>query len=454
MIREEQIAKMNKLIKKIKRININITNMFFGGVYDKTLKYIELEEQLIKHFQGDLPEEIKELHIGWLFYRATIYAYRGNLKLSFKDANELLRIAELYDHKRGISGGILSLGRYYWLSGDLDKALAHHDRAIELSEENINNSWDFIILADQLMVATKVSIDKEDIVRAKKYFKRLEEIRELKPAKSIINDIYRMAKAIILKSSMRFRDRVMAEDIFREIIEEDSSIYMLKLDALSELCELLLVELRLSNDINIINEIKPLIEELIGMAQTSGLNYWLIEAYILHGKLALIVFNIESSRRYLTQARRMAERHGLKGPADEITGLHEAMMEKIDMWEQLEKNNSPLSERMELARLEDHLKGKFRSRMMKMERVAVGEVTVYKSSQTCLVCKGGAEGFNIYVCPTCDSHYCKACTLAVIDLENQCWSCNSPIDTSKPVKPYKPEIEIEVVDIKESKKPN
>jgi hypothetical protein len=45
------------------------------------------------------------------------------------------------------------------------------------------------------------------------------------------------------------------------------------------------------------------------------------------------------------------------------------MMEKKDTWEQMEKSNAPLSERMELARLDDHLKGKFRMRMMKMERV-------------------------------------------------------------------------------------
>ena len=207
--------------------------------------------------------------------------------------------------------------------------------------------------------------------------------------------------------------------------------------------------MRVSNDINIISEIKPLLEKLIGMAQHSGLYYFLIEAYILHGKLALIMFDIESSRRYLTQARRMAERYGYIGLAEEIEDLHETIMEKLDTWEQLEKADAPLSERMELARLDDHLKGKFRTRMMKMERISEGEVTVYKGSQPCLVCKGSAEGFNVYVCPSCNSHYCKACAQAVIELENQCWSCNSTIDASKPVKPYKPII----VGDKKSKKP-
>jgi hypothetical protein len=89
--------------------------------------------------------------------------------------------------------------------------------------------------------------------------------------------------------------------------------------------------------------------------------------------------------------------------------------------------------------------------MMKMERITEGEFTVYKGKQACLVCKGSAEGYNIYACPTCNAFYCKTCAQAVTELENQCWMCNSPIDASKPVKPYKPKIE--VGDTKESKQP-
>ena len=249
-------------------------------------------------------------------------------------------------------------------------ALVHVDRAIRLSEENLNDLWDFVMLAGQLHTATFVSIDKDDLERAKTYFKRLEEIRELKAEILSINDLYRMDKAWLLKSSMRFRERASAEDLLREIIDDVNSIFFFKLESLSGLSELLLVELRFSNDITIISEIKPLLEKLITMAQQSGLYYWLIEAYILYGKLALIKFDMETSRRYLTEAQRMAENYGYIGLADEIASLREAMMEKKDTWEQMEKTNAPISKRMELARLDDHLKGKFRMHMMKMERVA------------------------------------------------------------------------------------
>ncbi len=169
MMREEETAEMNQLIKRIKRIYHIIITRFSGGDFDKALKYVEKGEELIKFFQGELPEEIKVLHTSWLWFKAIIYAFRGDLALSFKEANELLRVGQLNDNKRGISEGTFALGQYYMLSGDLDKALVHCDRAIRLREENLNDLWDFIVLATQLHQATRLSVVKEDLERANKF---------------------------------------------------------------------------------------------------------------------------------------------------------------------------------------------------------------------------------------------------------------------------------------------
>ena len=66
------------------------------------------------------------------------------------------------------------------------------------------------------------------------------------------------------------------------------------------------------------------------------------------------------------------------------------------------------------------------------------EVTYYKEQEICLVCKGRVDRFN-YVCPDCRALYCNTCAIALIDLENACWVCNTAIDESKPVKLYKEE---------------
>ncbi len=64
MIKEQQTPEMNKLIKKMKKIYSIIVRGHIVGEYDKTLKNIEQEDQLIKLFQGDVPYEIKIRHMG------------------------------------------------------------------------------------------------------------------------------------------------------------------------------------------------------------------------------------------------------------------------------------------------------------------------------------------------------------------------------------------------------
>lgn len=61
------------------------------------------------------------------------------------------------------------------------------------------------------------------------------------------------------------------------------------------------------------------------------------------------------------------------------------------------------------------------------------EVSLYRDKAVCLVCKGKIDGIS-YICGNCRALYCEKCLKALIDLENMCWACDSPLDKSKPVK--------------------
>ncbi len=86
----------------------------------------------------------------------------------------------------------------------------------------------------------------------------------------------------------------------------------------------------------------------------------------------------------------------------------------------------------------------FRISRLKQKGITEEDITLYKEKKICLVCKGKASGFNIYLCPNCDSLYCNKCAEALSELENACWVCNGPIDDSKPVKIMKSEEELEM----------
>ncbi len=444
----------DKLLRKLARILSRIDTHYVFGKYDKALEIFEENENQFNNLPRELRKEAEQLHCQSLAIIAVIFAYRGDLTRSFEVVKKTLKIAEEIDDEYCLSLAMYGYGRYYWLSGDLIQALKYFDRAIELgqdSDDPLKLSW----FLSSIMMAVRVAIANGDLEIAREYYRQIEISHEDKNnshfKSTFIKMFYNMIKALILKSSSRFRDRALAEEMFKAIFEDKNTILNNRLLALVDLCELLLNELRLTNDLNIVDEIKLLITKLQDFAQITNSFYYLIEANILHAKLALINFEINNARRYLTQAQRMAERHGYTKLGIEIADLHEELIQQSEAWDYLKEINAPVSKRMELARLSENLNDLIRVQMSTKTQVSEEKVTVYKERKKCLVCLGDIEGFDIYICPKCDSIYCKNCAKALIEIENVCWSCESPIDKAKPVKFLKKEKE--KIDIKNKKGP-
>ncbi len=68
---------------------------------------------------------------------------------------------------------------------------------------------------------------------------------------------------------------------------------------------------------------------------------------------------------------------------------------------------------------------------LKEQAITENVLKVFKENRVCIVHKGTIEGYN-FMCPSCDALYCVKCVDALIELENICWSCGSPLDPSKP----------------------
>ncbi|MFW9943201.1 MAG: hypothetical protein ACFFFT_19345 [Candidatus Thorarchaeota archaeon] len=435
--------KQNDIEKKeIVKLARKGLNAYYAGKLERALKKSKQGLKLVENFQGDLPKELQYAHCMLLYAIGLATIEKGYLTRGFRHANELLTIAEKYGFNLYIAWAFSLIGEYYFIIGDLDEAFMYFERVTTLLEEsNIKSNsifnWSLIVRTYIHERSIRIAIDKGDLELARNHLERLEEIYE--QDNIFMTCIYKVAKADILRTGKRSRDKTKAEELYKEVIEGKLGYSIYKFDAFIKLCELLLDELKLTGQIAVIDEIKPLLEETIDLAQKSKSDLHLTNAYVMQGKVALLTFDIKTARRVLIQAQRIAERRGFKTRAEEIARLHEDLAGKLDMWEHLKETNAPLSERIELARINEHLDGQFRKKIMKMERVAEEEVTVYKDSKTCVVCKGSAGGFNIYVCPTCNSIYCRKCAQAVVEIENICWTCESLIDKSKPSKPFEKE---------------
>jgi Leucine-rich repeat (LRR) protein len=78
-----------------------------------------------------------------------------------------------------------------------------------------------------------------------------------------------------------------------------------------------------------------------------------------------------------------------------------------------------------------------RKRIAELERIkqsiTEAQIVIAKTRKICLVCRGKLAR-SMYICPECESFYCKKCSDILTDLENACWVCNTPFDELKPVR--------------------
>jgi tetratricopeptide (TPR) repeat protein len=251
------------------------------------------------------------------------------------------------------------IGEIYFQKGVLDQAIEYYKKSLKIFEQfTLAVAVNWVAINYYSMI--RAFLYKNSPEEAQEHFDRFSQYIEKK--KIPINYYwYRLSKARLLRSSSRVRDRAEAEKTLKEIIEEQKAAKK-KLNrgvtdestiALIELCDFYLEELRLTNDLKIINDIQPLIIRLLKESERTNSYTLQSQTYLLQGKVSLLQLNMGDARLHLIKAQRIAEEHSLKLLAREISTEHDKLLTQLDKWEEFNKTNAPISERMSLASLKE-----------------------------------------------------------------------------------------------------
>ena len=336
----------------------------------------------------------------------------------------------------------LGLGMIYFQKGEFDKAEEHLMKSLKLYRRIQLTTF----VGKTLYFLIRITLRKKSINQARDYLKLFHKFN-IERGKGI-SFYYQLCNALILKSSPRLHDKAEAEKILRDLLNEveQGDIVPQFSDELFvsiHLCELLLSELEMTNEMTVLGEIEPIIISLLKYAETRRSYYWFVEVKILQAKLSLITFKMKKSQRFLTQAQQIAEKYDLKRLTIRIAQENEEFQQKSAQWEKLKENNAPVAERLKLARLNDQIEGVLQSSQNLPTQVIDEKVTISKETKICLVCRGEVLKFS-YIC-ACGAIYCENCARALTNLENVCWVCEVPIDPLKPAKIFDDKNKLEIV---------
>ncbi len=327
---------------------------FFKGDLDSALKYAESSKALTEKIKYKL--QIQDYN--WLI--GAIFRHKGELDRALSSYKQALAIAEDLNNNQVIPLLLNSIGLTYHQKGDFNRALENLEKSLVMIEEiSENNQLKSIIsVLDSLFHLT---LDMNDLKKAEQYFNRIKQINDQEEDK-FFNYIYRIDSAEYLKKSPRALNRGKAEEILKQVVEEEILNYELFVIALLNLCDLLLFELRATGEPEILDELQSYISRLFDTVRNARSYSLLAETYLLQARLALLTLDINRARKFFSKSQDLAEKYGLNRLAVRISIEHDEFLNQIDQWENLRESKASLEERIKLSGLNDQVVQMLRKR--------------------------------------------------------------------------------------------
>ncbi len=345
-------------------LSLNQLGLFSWKIGDlnRALEYAESSKILAVEL------EYKQLIQRCYLLFGSIYYLKGELDLALSYNEQVLAFAEEENNKQLISGMFNNIGMIYQLQGNLDQALEYMEKSLTITEET-GSIITTVAVLDSLF---HLAIDMNDLEQAQQYLHRIKQIKEKNKQ---YDALYRIDRAVYLKTSPRALNRGKAEEILKQVVEEKNIGYEMSIIALLNLCDLLLFELSATNELEILDELQTYISRILDIALNIRSYSLLAETYLLQARLALLTLDMNKARRLFTKSQNLAKKCGLNRLAMRISSEHDQLLKQLEVWESLKESKAPLEERMELARLNDQVVNMLKKRAIEPPKLE-GELPV------------------------------------------------------------------------------
>jgi tetratricopeptide (TPR) repeat protein len=314
----------------------------------------ELDRGLDYHQQGlALNQEIgnkKQIALS-LNYIGSIYYRKGALAQAMESYQQSQALSEeVGDSSIVATWAFGNMGLIYWYNDELDRALERFEQKLA----NLEKFGQETFIAGSFFDLIRVCLDKGSVDQAQDYLRRLQQLNDERDNKSV-NQRYRVAQALVLKTGPRVRKRAKAAELLEQVVSEEINDHETTVAAMFALCELLLDEVRAYGDSEALQEAKALAERLYALAQQQHSFSLVVDALILQGKFALIEGNLTAAEKLLEQAAAIAEEKDLGLFRKKALAERRRLNEQYERWQHIIQSNAPFQERLEQAQLANYI---------------------------------------------------------------------------------------------------
>jgi tetratricopeptide (TPR) repeat protein len=291
--------------------------------------------------------ELIAIHIMWK---------KGDVDLALNNMLDLLEGFESRKHLFSIAMAYGVLANIYYQKGDLEQASSYFKKSLKIREEFGAHT----ILTDNYFHLLEINLQQGNIKTATEYLNKIREIRE-ETDEIWVDQLYSLSEALIHKTSQDDISKSKAKSILNDLVLTEFPYHVTTDRAYLHLCDLILEEIKSTENLALIETLHNYIKELTLKATLIQSNLLLIELYFLQSKILLLDLKIDEAISLLEQAQELAREKGITRLEILISNEYDLLLEQLDKWEDLTTYLPTLEERFEITHIEDFLNGMIRS---------------------------------------------------------------------------------------------
>lgn len=320
------------------------SHYFTVGELNRGIKFLGEASQIASEIKD---EKLKLLTTKWLGFS---YSVKGDSNRAFDYKQQYLKIAIKSNDKQEIIGAHNTLGIEFTEKGNFKEAIKHLEKSLALCYRI--NSWKTFIVGSSLF---DTLIKSNSFQEARNLHNRMGELIN-KDNKNYFEQMYRSQEATLLKAILTEDSLSRAEKIFKEILDNEIQHVEIKFDALLNLCDIFLLRLRKTSNLNELDNLQLYIDKIRSLSENERIYSLLIEMYIFQAKIKLITFEFKQAQDQLALALEIAHKYGLNLLFRRVQNAKTELSRNFIKWEKLKFSGGKISERMDLAHLEQQIK--------------------------------------------------------------------------------------------------
>jgi tetratricopeptide (TPR) repeat protein len=315
------------------------------GEYDVSLKNLK-EYYKIKEEHDD------QYAIAIAYYETgNIYSLKGVLDKAEENFKKALPIAIEHDRLETLSNVYYALGNLSQQKGDLESSSKYFLQSLQLREQ-IKKVY---LVSYSLKSLIQINLDLKLNKIAEGFLKKLSALSK-ETENQNIKQLFRLSEASYLKRTGTEREIQKSAVFFEQLAKEEVIDYMITIESLLNLTEILIWEMSKTGVEHLITEVGEHLDKLEEIAQRQNSFVLLIEVMLLQAEFSLVELKVEEAQDILTEALEIAEEKGIIKLAIKISNEHDNLLDQLDLWADFTMKLPTIAEKLELSHIEDRLK--------------------------------------------------------------------------------------------------